>query len=511
MSRSLLKLVLALLVVGVLPFATSLIVVDGLFEEAVSVGLNPEVQAHLERSAEVHRELIETERVGHTLAAAHVAADRRWAEAPPAGAQASGHWREILASYGDLHPRLVALTASSEDDEGAVSLELVPEANDHLRRRERTTVSTPGGAVEIGLTFALPKLFPEELERVGATLRTFRALETLSDQLSRDMKRTYLWFAGGAALLSLLLGTYLTRRTTTRIGRIAETAARVGAGDLTARVRDRRRDEIGELSRQFNRMVDELQASQDRLAYLQRVSAWQEIARRLAHEIKNPLTPILLAMQQLDRKFEELQDQPERFRPLLSEALEIVEEEVETLRTLVKEFSQFGRMPEVAPEPLGVAGFVEDFVKTNPQLTQHAPIHVDVDEAARRLRANLDSTLMRRALTNLVQNAIDACADLHGDATDAIAITLRVWAEGEHVVVRLEDNGPGFDEAHLDRVFEPYFTTKKHGTGLGLPIVKKIVLDHGGTLELRNRPRRDGVPGGCSVTLRFPVTPAPSR
>ena len=302
-------------------------------------------------------------------------------------------------------------------------------------------------------------------------------------------------------MLALLLGTLLTRATTRRLDRIVSAAGRVGAGDLTVRVEDHHRDEIGDLSREFNSMVQDLRDSHDRVAYLQRVSAWQEIARRLAHEIKNPLTPILLAMQQLDTKFEQYLGRPERFRPLLKEALEIVQEEVGTLRSLVREFSQFGRLPQVTPEAVGVAGFVEDFVKTNPQLTQQAAIRVVVQPLAQKSRVELDAVLMRRALVNVIQNAIDAANEKHGGEPGAIAIDLSLSRDDDRLIVAVEDNGPGIEPQRLARVFEPYFTTKQTGTGLGLPIVKKIVLDHGGWVTLENREESEG----CRLVMSFPV------
>jgi nitrogen fixation/metabolism regulation signal transduction histidine kinase len=361
-------------------------------------------------------------------------------------------------------------------------------------------------SVAVALTFGLPFRYVQELEDIGETLDTFRALEVFEAQLTHGMRRTYLYFGGGVAVLALIVGTLLARQTVRRIARIEQAAARVAAGDLDVRVEAKGRDELAGLARQFNAMVEELQISQERVAYLQRVSAWQEIARRLAHEIKNPLTPILLAMQQLDRKFEELADAPERFRPLLSDALEIVQEEVGTLRALVKEFSEFARLPAVDPEPVVVASFLEDFVRTNPQLQQLAEIEVRVAPGCESLVADLDTTMMRRVLVNLTENATDAAASRE-DAEETgrpSTIELAVERKGDWVEITVRDEGCGIEEGQSEKVWDPYFTTKDSGTGLGLAIVKKIVLSHGGDAAICNR---DDGPG-CRVTLRFPLSPA---
>ncbi len=508
MSRSLLKLVAVLLVVGALPFAVSLFIVDRLFSQAVSVGLNPDVQAHLVNSAEAHRQYFDAEKRANALATSLVAADGRWAGAAPDAVAA-----EVLAAYGEVDPGIVALRVDWEGASAPVVHQVRPEPPARLGpdgfpeptvRAERAALPTTPPA-RLTVHFAIPSAFVSELEAVGDTLGAFRALESLEADLSRGMRRTYLYLGGGVVALALVVGTFLARRTTTRIERIAEAARAVGAGDLSVRVRDGGRDELAALARRFNAMVEEIEASHQRVAYLQRVSAWQEIARRLAHEIKNPLTPILLAMQQLDRKFAELRDQPDRFEPMLAEALEIVSEEVETLRGLVREFSEFARLPKVEPVPCELGRFLSDFVRTNPQLRERATVELAC-ESVMATPVALDPILMRRALVNLVENGIDAAEGASPPRSPAIRIAASAGAEGLRVVI--EDNGPGLTDADAEHVFDPYFTTKSTGTGLGLPIVKKIVLDHGGRIDVGNRTGEPGL--RVVLTLPAPAYSAPS-
>ena len=501
MNRSLLKLVLVLLVVGALPFAASMLLIDDLLSRAVSLGLNQEVQEHLERSADAHRQFIEAEKQAHALAADVVASDPRWTALLADDLDVSAV-REALLTFIEIHPRLVEISFQTErlSEPIVVTSPNGASREDSTPRDETREIEQLDPRAEVMLVFRIPTSYIDELEQVGDTLDTFRALEAVQGELTSDMRRAYLYLAGGVALLALILGTLLARRTTSRLGRIAAAANRVAAGDLEVRVRDRAHDELGDLARQFNNMVEEIRASHERVAYLQRVSAWQEIARRLAHEIKNPLTPILLAVQQLDETFDALKNDSARFRLVLDDAVEIVQEEVETLRGLVREFSDFARLPKVDAQPERLARFLDDFLRTNPQLHSRAEVELAVDDDCKAHMAAIDNSMMRRALVNLIENAIDAVEE-HGREKPVIELVLR--QDGDRFLLTIADNGPGIAEGNLDRLFEPYFTTKAHGTGLGLPIVKKIILDHGGWIQLENLPSR-----GCRVAVSLPMVTA---
>lgn len=496
MNRSLLKLVGVLLVVGALPFAASIWIVGDLLPQVVSLGLNPQVQEHLADSAEAHRQFIESEKQAHSLAADLLCADPLFRDVLGRPTTTREELAGFAASYLDVHPRLIEIRVASADLSTDVRAGDSSESEGVIRTEERP-VAVGDGEFVVTLTFTLPARFIEELENLGRTLDTFRALETVKGELTHDMRRAHLYLAGGVALVALILGTWLARRTTSRLARIASAAGQVAAGDLEVRVDDRGRDELGALARQFNSMVEEIRASHERVAYLQRLSAWQEIARRLAHEIKNPLTPILLSVQQLHETYDSVADQPDRFRVFLDDTMEIVGEEIGTLRELVREFSEFARLPKVETTPEVLAQFVGHFLRTNPQLTERVQIRLEISETCLKTKIALDHNMMRRALFNLVENAADAAEEADRDSP---VMTFRI-SEGEgRLVLVLLDNGPGVPTEKLETIFDPYFTTKAHGTGLGLPIVKKIILDHGGRIAVSNRPT-----GGFEVTMSFPV------
>jgi signal transduction histidine kinase len=301
----------------------------------------------------------------------------------------------------------------------------------------------------------------------------------------------------GIALLVVLafatvLGLGVARRAIGRVAALRDAAHRVGAGDLSVRVAPRGNDELDELARAFDVMVAELGDARSRLGYLQKVSAWQEVARRLAHEIKNPLTPIQLAVQELGSKYRG--DDPE-FRRLLATAQEILNEGVGAIRRLVDDFSAFAKLPKVEPAPVDLAQVVEDFARAHPEWQEFLEV-----ERNGQVGALCDRMLLRNVLANLVENAVQA-AEAAG-RTPAIRIAVAPSPAERGARLTVEDNGPGVAADARERIFEPYVTTKENGTGLGLAIVRKIVLDHGGDVHVDEQPASLG---GARFVVTLPT------
>lgn len=223
-----------------------------------------------------------------------------------------------------------------------------------------------------------------------------------------------------------------------------------------------------------------------------RVAAWREIARRIAHEIKNPLTPIQLAAQRLRKRYAARFDETDD-KAFFDSTATIIRQ-VGEMKRLVQEFSDFARLAEVVPAPNSINEIVAE------TLTLYAEAHPDVafefapDESLPTLL--VDRSQLKRVFINLLDNAVDAVAG-HG----AVRITSGVDEARSEVFVHVDDNGSGLPAAYRRRLFEPYFSTKKMGTGLGLAIVHQIMTDHGGRVELR-----DHEPRGTRVVLAFPLT-----
>ena len=302
-------------------------------------------------------------------------------------------------------------------------------------------------------------------------------------------------------LVASLIGAILSRRVTKRVVALAEASRKVGAGDLTVELPTSATDEITELTEAFNDMVRDLRDSRTRIEYLQRIGAWQDFARRLAHEIKNPLTPIQLAAQELDETYV---GGDEAYRRKLQNARAIIEEEVATLRRLVGEFSSFAKLPEadLAPADLGeVVHAIETSVPAMLEDVGHGtPVDVEVvvRAATQAIEVRMDPMMLKRGVDNLVRNAIQAVHEAKPDGGGRVLV--RAYKTRNRGFIEVRDNGLGISEEHWDRVFDPYYTTRAEGTGLGLAIVKKVVLEHGGELRLDRAPE-----GGARFSIELPL------
>jgi two-component system nitrogen regulation sensor histidine kinase NtrY len=351
-------------------------------------------------------------------------------------------------------------------------------------------VEHPLASGTLRLGFAVRDIQPD-MQLLGTAIADARRLATVRTALPDGSIKAFLFLLGGAALAAALLGVLAARRLTTRVGALVAAAREVSAGKRGTRVKLPGRDEMAELGEAFNTMLDDLDATQRQIEYLQRIGAWQDVARRLAHEIKNPLTPIQLAVQQCVSAYPG--DDP-RFKRLLADTGEIVEEEISGLRRLVDTFRTLGQLPRVDPVPLDVGEVVEQ-LEHDPAI---AP-RLTVASPARPLRVRGDKLLLKRVLANLVENGIQAGqeAGTPGDVTVA-------WAEAGRntITITVDDHGKGVGAADRDRIFEPYVTTKATGTGLGLAIAKKIALEHGGDLAVSPEPAPTG---GARLVLTLPA------
>ncbi|MBC7174329.1 MAG: two-component sensor histidine kinase, partial [Polyangiaceae bacterium] len=231
------------------------------------------------------------------------------------------------------------------------------------------------------------------------------------------------------------------------------------------------------------------------------IGAWQDFARRLAHEIKNPLTPIQLAAQEIKSGYK---GDDAAYRLKLEDATSMIEEEVATLRRLVGEFSAFARLPTARLEAADLGEFLRDVERGIPAMLEDLEVKglskVDIRFIYPRaaLPARLDAMMLRRGIDNLVRNAAQAAATEHSEGGAEVVIEAK--RVGDDAVIEVRDNGPGVPVEDMERIFDPYYTTKHEGTGLGLPIVKKVVLEHGGAVECAQTER-----GGALFFVRLPL------
>jgi signal transduction histidine kinase len=294
------------------------------------------------------------------------------------------------------------------------------------------------------------------------------------------------WIAGSAGvLLGLGFSFWAASRVTQPLLALASNVRDVASGNWDARARIDSTDEVGQLAQDFNRMTEQLVEQRDRMIQAERVAAWRELARRLAHELKNPLFPLQITIENLQRA---RQTSPQQFDEVFRESTTTLLAELDNLKTIVGRFSDFARMPAPHPEPVDLNQVVHEVAQLfDPQMQAvDRPRIVKILQLGDNLPlVSADPEQIRRALRNLVLNALDAMPN-------GGTLTLRTQRlDGlvdPKVALEVSDTGAGLTPEECARLFTPYYTTKQHGTGLGLAIVQSVVSDHKGTITVRSEP-----------------------
>jgi two-component system, NtrC family, nitrogen regulation sensor histidine kinase NtrY len=282
--------------------------------------------------------------------------------------------------------------------------------------------------------------------------------------------------AAGGILLGVAMSWWATARITRPVKKLAESAGKVAAGNWGATVEVTTQDEIGQLARAFNRMTHELVEQRERLVQSERVAAWRELARRLAHELKNPLFPLQITVENMQRAREQY---PEQFDEVFREGSSTLLAELANLKQIISRFSDFARMPAPAMQPVQLNQIAEETLKLfAPQLAQ-ARITARTELASNLRAVMADPEQLTRVLRNLTLNAIDAMPQ-------GGVLTIRTMPHEAGVRLEVADTGQGLTPEECARLFTPYYTTKTHGTGLGLAIVQSVVSDHHGRISVES-------------------------
>jgi signal transduction histidine kinase len=300
-------------------------------------------------------------------------------------------------------------------------------------------------------------------------------------ELQRQVVSTAMLVGGVGILVAVLTSLWFAARVTRPVESLAQAARRVAAGDLSAKVEVQSSDELGELAASFNRMTEDLAQQKERTLQAERVAAWRELARRLAHELKNPLFPLQVTVENLMRA---KQKSPEMFEEVFHEGTATLLAEIDNLKTIVGRFSEFSKMPQPQRQPTQVNEVVQSVLRVfHAQLQEKNQIAVRTELADPLPEISADPDLLHRALQNLVLNAIDAMPQ-------GGALTIRTATLGDRIEISVSDSGTGLTPEECGRLFTPYYTTKQHGTGLGLAIVQSVVSDHGGKISVESTPEK---------------------
>jgi two-component system nitrogen regulation sensor histidine kinase NtrY len=311
-------------------------------------------------------------------------------------------------------------------------------------------------------------------------------------ELRQRIRSAALLVGGGGILLAILLSGWAAARVTRPVEQLASAAREVAAGNWNTQVEVTSSDELGELAESFNRMTRELLDQKERLVQTERVAAWRELARRLAHELKNPLFPLQLTVENLIRAREQT---PEQFEEVLRESSSTLLAEISNLKAIISRFSEFSKMPQPQFQPVQlneVVANVARLFQAQLRVPDRAAIDCQLQLAEPMEPIAADPELLHRAISNLVLNAMDAMPQ-------GGTLKLRTRQQDDRAYVEISDTGTGLTSEECERLFTPYYTSKEHGTGLGLAIVQSVVSDHGGRISVQSQAGR-----GTTFVIELP-------
>ncbi len=332
-----------------------------------------------------------------------------------------------------------------------------------------------------------PKIIQAK-DQISESLRLYNSLSVFKESVEKGQ---IIWglstiFIIFLTLLAIYAAKRLSRGISEPIKMLVVGMQHVATGDLSHRVQTKAKDEIKFLIESFNKMANDLITSQEKLVQAERLAAWQDVARRVSHEIKNALTPIQLSLRRLSNQL--FSDD----QTISDKSMITIQDEVESLRRLAEEFSQFARMPRINRVKEDLNEIIRSLVTLIEAEPHGISVKLNLDRSFPSLE--LDRDHIRRALHNLINNAIEASTP----GSSIFIETKRLDEDRRKAKIEIRDQGAGMKPEVLSKIFEPYFTTKQRGMGLGLAIVKRIIEDHDGEIEIKSTPGK-----GTQVTIYF--------
>jgi nitrogen fixation/metabolism regulation signal transduction histidine kinase len=384
---------------------------------------------------------------------------------------------EEICAAGDTES-FVEAEAALAAGEGLFPREILRQGASVLRTK--TSFETGRSAFFAVLGVKLPEAFERYAEDLTATLETYRQFEQYRPAFLFVVIGLYGLFSLPLMLLAVLASFRLSDEIVRPLVSLEEATRKVAEGDFSFRILSRSRDELSLLADSFNQMVMELEKSRLKIMQTEKVAAWQEIAQRLAHEIKNPLTPIKLSAQRILKRYAE---GAEDLGEVLHSSVESIIREVDGLDALLTEFRDFSRLPAPRPLPVTLKDLILEVAATYRHRAENIRIHCEEVNPATRL--SLDPGQIKQVFANLITNAIDAMP--RGGEIIFRADLIRK-GNSRYCRIQVEDTGEGIARENFARVFNPYFTTKSFGTGLGLAVVERIVFDHKGQVWFESHP-----------------------
>ena len=339
---------------------------------------------------------------------------------------------------------------------------------------------------------AVASLSPED-DRPLAVVAVGKVIPSVTADIGSGALIAILTFIAALVfLIALWISALIAREITNPIQKLAAGTQEVAGGNLDYQVNIDARDEVGVLADSFNQMTAKLRHNAEELRRAEKAAAWREVAQKLAHEIKNPLTPIQLSAERLQRRYH---SKPEGYSQVLDECTQTIINEVGRLRRLLDEFSRLARMPKIEPVPSDLNSTVEKAVKLYGEFPEN--LELAVSYAENLPQTSVDPEQMERAFFNIIKNAVEA---MDGSGKLSVSTQVVVDSGNRYIEIEFADTGAGISEEAREQLFTPHFSTKRGGAGLGLAIVQKIVTDHGGDVKVKSEEGK-----GTTFTIRIPI------
>ena len=315
---------------------------------------------------------------------------------------------------------------------------------------------------------------------ISLGLQNYRVLKVVRKPIRVIMTLVFVVVTMPFVLLAFFLGLLVSKGVTTPISELAIATQKIAEGDLDYRIGYRAKDELRMLIGSFNSMIEELRMNRELLKFSERSAAWQDIAQKIAHEIKNPLTPIKLSAERLLKLYQK----EDQFRDVLSKGVETIITEVNNITNMVNEFSNFARFPASRLERVDIIPLLTEIVDS---LTHsYKNVRFSFHHKEESVYLLMDGGQMRRAVLNIVYNGINALAGSGGEGQIGIE-SFTPKGRKDHYTVSITDNGVGIENDIKEMIFKPYFSKDGKGSGLGLPIAEKITFENKGRIWFESR------------------------
>ena len=332
------------------------------------------------------------------------------------------------------------------------------------------------------------------LQQTGEAVSFYYSVQESKTGIKITFAVIYLLIVSLLLFLSIILSINFASKLTTPIINLITASEKISSGDLNAKVANIETDkEFKKLNLNFNSMIEKLKKQQDKLLLSERHAAWESVARKLAHEIKNPLTPIQLSIDRIKEKYLDKIKDGENF----SSYLNTITKQIKDIEHLVNEFSDFARMPKPILKKLDLSKVVSRSLNLHELSETDKNFKFSKEKSS--YEVNADEEQLNRVFINLIKNSIESIDEKKSKKVDFKGeIKLDIKADSDYIYVTIIDNGVGFEQVDKARMLTPYYTTKKKGTGLGLAIVTKIISDHNGTILFNS------IKNGAKVDIVLP-------